>query len=348
MIEALQSILEASTTVHRRLASVRRKLRSIGLLATALVSLAFYTATALASGAAAAAESPAPIPDAEVSRRLSFIEARIERASPSACLWWHAWYYGYMIVTVGQASGGAGDANRGLRIDSGVGAAFASLGVLGLGVVDFPPLHTAATLRGLPARTPAERSRKLASRRGAARRGRPLRGGRPLVGGPRRRRRGDTHLEPGARARLQRIASSIVTLVSGVGITEAQIFTPADRRDRRLARLSARRLGQHYAGHRPADDLERGRAPRRGRAGRCILNADDPSWAANRAVWAPTRAVWAAKPVMRQAAAVVPLSLPLIGGGAPRLLPRRTKPLRGGVGRLKRQALPPEALWWSP
>jgi hypothetical protein len=189
------------------------------------VATALITAAALLSGAPVAAEPPAPASDAEVSRRLAFIEARLARATPSACLWWSAWYYGYVVVTVGEAGVALVTTNRGLRTDTAVGAAFASLGVLGLGVFAFPPRYAAATLSDLPSGTPAERRRKLA------------RGERLLGDGARAEAGGRSwvaHLAGTAvtlssslvlALAYKRPLSGLVTLVSGVGITEAQIFT---------------------------------------------------------------------------------------------------------------------------
>ncbi len=177
------------------------------------------------SGVPAVAEPRAPYPDEEVSRRLAFIETRLERATPSACLWWSAWYYGYIAVTLGQASVALAVKDPGLRTDSAVGAAFASLGVVGLGVFDFPPRHAAATLRALPAGTPAERRRKLARAEGLL-----SAGARSEVAG----RSWVAHVAGTAvtltstlvlALAYKRVVSSIVTLVSGVAITEAQIFT---------------------------------------------------------------------------------------------------------------------------
>ncbi len=178
-------------------------------------------AAALASSATAAAEPS----DAEVSQRLNFIETRLQRATFSARLWWSAWYYGYVVVTVGEAGVALGTTNRGLRTDSAVGAAFATLGVLGIGVAPFPPRYAAATLDALPAGTPAERRRKLA------------RGERLLGDSAKAEAGGRTWVAHVAGCGVtlasslvlalvyKRITSSIVTLVSGVAITEGQIFT---------------------------------------------------------------------------------------------------------------------------
>jgi hypothetical protein len=186
------------------------------------LSAALASAAAVLSAAPAAAEAP---PDAEVSRRLAFIEARLERATPMANLWWHGWYFGYMVVTVGQAGVALATTSRGLRTDTAVGAAFATLGVVGLGVFDFPPRHAAADLRAVAGATPAERRRKLA------------RAERLLAASARNEVLGRSWIPHVAGVVVtgtsslvqafvyQRVASSIVTLLSGVAITEAQIFT---------------------------------------------------------------------------------------------------------------------------
>jgi hypothetical protein len=177
---------------------------------------------AILLAAPAAAEAP---PDAEVSRRLAFIEARLTRATPAANLWWHGWYFGYMLITVGQAGVALATTSKGLRTDSAVGAAFATLGVVGLGVFDFPPRHAAATLRAVSGATPAERRRKLArAERLLAASARNEVVGRswiPHVAGV---------VVTGTSSLVQafvykRAMSSVVTLLGGVAITEAQIFT---------------------------------------------------------------------------------------------------------------------------
>jgi hypothetical protein len=184
--------------------------------------MALASAAVISAGAPAAAES---LPDAEVSRRLAFIEARLSRATPTANLWWHAWYFGYMVVTVGQAGVALSTTSQGLRTDTAVGAAFATLGVVGLGIFDFPPRHAAATLRAVAGITPAERRRKLARAEAL------------LAASARAEVVGHSWIPhvvgvvvTGTSSLVQafaykRVASSIVTLLSGVAITEAQIFT---------------------------------------------------------------------------------------------------------------------------
>jgi hypothetical protein len=182
-------------------------------------------AALILASARAGADPGAVMPDVEVSRRLTFIESRLSWATPAACLWWSAWYYGYVLVTVGQAGVALGTTNAGLRTDSAVGAAFATLGVVGLGVADFLPRHAARLLHALPAGTPEERRRKLARAERLLRDSAGVEeGGRSWV----------AHLAgigvTAASALVQglvykRASSSVVTLVSGVVITEAQVYT---------------------------------------------------------------------------------------------------------------------------
>jgi hypothetical protein len=184
-------------------------------------------AALLLASAPAAAEPPpgGRLPDAEVAARLAFIEARLERATPMACLWWSSWYYGYMLVTLGEAGVALGTTDPGLRADSAVGAAFATLGVVGLGIADFLPRHAARRLRALPAGTPEERRRKLARAERLLRDSAGVEeGGRSWV----------AHIAgigvTAAGALVQglvykRPSGSILTFASGVVIAEAQIYT---------------------------------------------------------------------------------------------------------------------------
>lgn len=130
-----------------------------GLALTLAVAL---TGLALASSAAAAEGAPPLRPDAEVTRRLAFLEGRLERGDRAANLWWNAWIYGWTGLTLAQAGIALGTTDRGLRIDAAVGAAASSLGVLPLGVLPFPARRAAGLLRALPEATPEERRCKLA------------------------------------------------------------------------------------------------------------------------------------------------------------------------------------------
>lgn len=118
---------------------------------------------------AAAADTPraaAPPSDAEVTRRIAFIQERLDRGTAAADRWWYGWYAGWTALTVGQAALAVGTTDAGLRADSAVGAVGSSLGVIPLGLFPFPARFAAADLRALPASTPDERRRKLARAEG--------------------------------------------------------------------------------------------------------------------------------------------------------------------------------------
>ena len=188
-----------------------------------------------ANAAAEPARDEGPLPassrahaqasDAEISRRLAFIETRLDRGARSAGLWWDLWYYGFVVLTVGQAAPALAVKDQGLRSDLAIGAVFASLGVVPLGVVDFPPRYAAAALRRLPRGTPDERRRKLA------------RGERLLAASAAAETLGRSwlpHVTGTAVAiagclvhalAYKRIASCVTTLIGGVAINEAHIFT---------------------------------------------------------------------------------------------------------------------------
>jgi hypothetical protein len=182
----------------------------------------------LAGAKGARGQTPGPAedrPDAEVSRRLAFIEERFERGKTTARLWWYGWYFGYMALTVGQAAVAVAVKDRGQQVDRAVGAAFSSLGVLGIGITDFPPRYARAALQSLPAGTSGERRRKLAhAERLLADSAKAEAGGRSWVAhvaGV-----GVTVVNSLVLAlAYKRIASSLLTLGGGVAITEAQIFT---------------------------------------------------------------------------------------------------------------------------
>lgn len=115
-------------------------------------------AAAVLGASAPAAAEPS---DAEVTRRLAFISARLERGERSASIWWHAWYSSYLALAVGQGIIAGAVNDRGTRADMAVGAVLSSLGAGALGVFDFPARWAGSSLRALPERTPAERRRKL-------------------------------------------------------------------------------------------------------------------------------------------------------------------------------------------
>jgi hypothetical protein len=115
---------------------------------------------ALASRSARAA--PPEPGDAEVRRRLAFLEDRLDRGAPSAARWWYGWFGGWLSLSVTEAVVAASVTNPDLRKDAAVSAFGASLGVLPAALFAFPARYAAADLRALPETTPAERRRKLA------------------------------------------------------------------------------------------------------------------------------------------------------------------------------------------
>jgi hypothetical protein len=123
---------------------------SLSLLALALTTL---TSSARAEG----------MGDAEVTRRLSFIEQHLESGTAAADRWWYGWYAGYSALTVGQFAIALAVDDPRARADNVVGAVASSLGVIPLGFFPFTPRSAAADLRVYPATTPAERRRKLAA-----------------------------------------------------------------------------------------------------------------------------------------------------------------------------------------
>lgn len=114
---------------------------------------------ALTFTTAATATSPS---DAEVSRRLAFIETRLSRGADKANLWWHTWYYGWTALSMGQFVWALATPDKGTRVDMAVGAAASTLGVIPLGILPFPARTAPRSLARMPVSSPEERRRKLA------------------------------------------------------------------------------------------------------------------------------------------------------------------------------------------
>lgn len=138
---------------------------SMHLTRMAAVALAPALALALRASPAAAAppEPQASLSDAEVTRRIEFIDARLRRGAGPANTWWQACYYGWTALTMGQFVVAIATTDPGLRTDLAVSAAASSLGVIPLGIFGFPARTAAADLAAYPGATPAERRRKLAA-----------------------------------------------------------------------------------------------------------------------------------------------------------------------------------------
>ncbi len=112
--------------------------------------------------AVASTRADAGLTDAEVTRRLAFIEGRLRAGTPAAERWWTGWLAGFTALTLGQAVVALATTDPGLRKDAAVGAASSSLGVIPLGLFPFPDRYAAAAVARLAASTPALRREKLA------------------------------------------------------------------------------------------------------------------------------------------------------------------------------------------
>jgi len=128
--------------------------------------LALLVASAI-SFAASSARAEAPLgaaspSDAEVTRRIAFLQTRLDSGTAAANRWWYGWYTGWTALTVGQGVIALAVTDPGLRADAAVGAVGSSLGLIPLGLVPFPARHAAADLRAMPESTPSERKIKLA------------------------------------------------------------------------------------------------------------------------------------------------------------------------------------------
>lgn len=163
--------------------------------------------------------------DADVSRRIAFIQERFDRATPAARLWWNGWYATYLTLTVGQGAFAIATTDKGTREDMVVGTLTSALGVVPLGVFGFEPRYAAAEVRAMPAATPAQRRRKLAAAEELLRQSADTeRFGRSWLSHV----LGDgVSLGSGAILAFGygRTTSGILNAVAGVAITEFQIFT---------------------------------------------------------------------------------------------------------------------------
>ncbi|MDC3955306.1 hypothetical protein [Polyangium jinanense] len=129
-------------------------------------NLSLLVASALSLAASSARAEPplraAPPSDEEVTRRIAFLQTRLDRGTPAANRWWYGWYTGWSALTVGQGVIAVAVTDPGLRADAAVGAVGSSLGLIPLGLAPFPARHAAADLRAMPESTPEERRKKLA------------------------------------------------------------------------------------------------------------------------------------------------------------------------------------------
>jgi hypothetical protein len=95
------------------------------------------------------------------SRRLARIEALLEKEQPKARTWKTSWMIAYGVLTLGQGTFALLTDDDAMRAEYGVGAVKSGLGFGGLLVFPFRAAHAASDLREMPARTAAERRKKL-------------------------------------------------------------------------------------------------------------------------------------------------------------------------------------------
>ena len=173
----------------------------------------------------AQAADPPELPDAEVRRRLDFIEERLRRSTPAVQRWWYGWMGGWTALMFVQAVAAVATTDVKLRKDAAVGGAFSTLPVFALGVFPFPATTAAHRLASMPSATPAERRRKLASAEHLLE---------ASAAGEARNRAWPNHLLVGGVSvgvglllalHYQRPVTGALAAGAGIGLSEAQIFT---------------------------------------------------------------------------------------------------------------------------
>lgn len=196
-------------------------------LCTTLVALV-VAASPRAAHADPLAPDDAP-DDADVRRRLAFLEQRLALREPAASRFFHGWYAAFGALTLGQAAIAIAATSRDLGVDRAVGAVASSFGLVGLALGPMPGLGASARLAELPDDTPAARRRKLAvAERALAAAAKDARFGRSWV----------PHalgllVSGGSGLVLAfgygRPASGFLSAAAGLGVAELQIATrPAD------------------------------------------------------------------------------------------------------------------------
>lgn len=129
----------------------RARSRTAAVVAAAALSL-------VASASSARAEER---DDADVTRRLAFIEERLESGRPAADRWSYGWFTVYTTLAVAQFGVALGTTDPGMRADMAVGAFSSAFGVVPFAVLPFKPRFAPGKLAELPATTPKERALKL-------------------------------------------------------------------------------------------------------------------------------------------------------------------------------------------
>ena len=105
--------------------------------------------------------SPLDMSDAELDRRLEFIETRLAGLNPNARYWQYGWTGWFTATTVGQAVIAiAGDDNDD-RINFTVGAFKSAAGLAQMLIKPLPAVTSSARFQTMPSQTRAERMRRL-------------------------------------------------------------------------------------------------------------------------------------------------------------------------------------------
>jgi hypothetical protein len=115
---------------------------------------------ALSWPCSARADEP-PLDDAQVARRLAFLQARLDAGEGGAKLWFWGWSAAFLGLTAGHGAVGLLTTDRDLRIDATIGAISSGLGLLS--TVALPPEAAFAPpgLRSMATSTPDERRQAL-------------------------------------------------------------------------------------------------------------------------------------------------------------------------------------------
>jgi hypothetical protein len=125
------------------------------------VALAAGAFLALATFAAAA--DPAAPADAEVQRRLDFIQGSLDGGRKAADLWWYGWLYGYAGATAQQFAAHLRTNSVKQKQDTAVGYVTGAFGVLGQVAAPVQAGRLALRLDAMPGETPEQRRVKLAA-----------------------------------------------------------------------------------------------------------------------------------------------------------------------------------------
>ncbi|MFO0570763.1 MAG: hypothetical protein U0263_34320 [Polyangiaceae bacterium] len=152
-------------------------------------------------------------------------ERVLEATSGPSAVWWNGWALGFGVCSVAQGAVALAARDRGLRVDSAVGAASCGLGFAGVLLEPRTAIGASAELRAMDASNPrARRARRLRAEALVAQVAREQREGRswvPHVLGGAVNLAGSAVLWLG----YQRYLSGWLNLLGGTLVTELQIAT---------------------------------------------------------------------------------------------------------------------------